>query len=151
MKFKSFKNLKVCLMIKIKFLARKFLYSNFWKILFCKHYFISVRSTLLWEKGKDPDPDPNLWLTDPDAKPRGPKGYGSYGSRTLSRPIATVAPMEKLVTRFGRFSSHCLQCSRPADKHRQKSRKDYTRWFSGFPSISTISLPVNCPNFLLLL
>ncbi len=31
----------------------------------------------LW---KDPDPNPSLWLTDPD--PGGPKTYGSYGSRT---------------------------------------------------------------------
>jgi hypothetical protein len=30
-------------------------------------------------KGKDPDPDPSLWLTDPEADPGGPKSYGSYG------------------------------------------------------------------------
>jgi hypothetical protein len=43
-----------------------------------KFYFatiISVRSTLLWEKGNDPDPDPYMWLTDPD--PDAPKIYGS--------------------------------------------------------------------------
>jgi hypothetical protein len=45
-----------------------------------------------------------------------------------------------------RIASHCLQCSRPADKHRQKSRKDNTGFYSGFPSISIISLPVNCLN-----
>ncbi len=41
------------------------------KILFCKHYF---------RKGKDPEPDPYLWLMDPD--PGGPTTCGS-GSPTL--------------------------------------------------------------------
>ncbi len=48
------------------------------KILFCRHYFSPVNT--LWEfqsgqhimrKGKDPDPDPHLWLMVPD--PEGPK------------------------------------------------------------------------------
>ncbi len=59
--------------------------SNFWQGNFCiKILFatiISVRSTLLG-KGKDPDlePDPYLWITDPDAHPGGQKTYGSYGA-----------------------------------------------------------------------
>jgi hypothetical protein len=47
-------------MIKIEFLARKFL------------YFLSPRNTFMG-KGKDPDPDLYLWPTDPDADPGGPK------------------------------------------------------------------------------
>ncbi len=42
MKFKSFKIVKICLMIKIKFLARKF----FIKILFCNHYFNPLSSEM---------------------------------------------------------------------------------------------------------
>ncbi len=34
-----------------------------------------------WQK--EPDPDPYLWLMDPDADPGGPKSYGSSGSVTL--------------------------------------------------------------------
>ncbi len=50
-------------MIEIKFLARKFSF----KILFWNHYF-SPPNTFK-RKGKDPqpDPDPNLWLIDPNA------------------------------------------------------------------------------------
>ncbi len=33
-----------------------------------------------WEK----DPDPYLWLMDPDADPEGPKTYGSYGSASAT-------------------------------------------------------------------
>ncbi len=57
-------------MIKIKFLARQFLYYKF------KFGF----ATLTLRKGKDPNPelDPFLWPMDPDADPGGPKTYGSY-------------------------------------------------------------------------
>ncbi len=60
MKFKNFKILKIRLMIKIKFLARKFLY-----------YFSMLNSFI--GKGRDSHPDPYLWLTDPG----GPKTSGS--------------------------------------------------------------------------
>ncbi len=52
MKFKSFKIVKICLIIKIKFLARKLLYKN----LFWNHYFSPLYSFM--RKGKDLDPDP---------------------------------------------------------------------------------------------
>ncbi len=46
------------------------------KMLFCRHYF-SLLNTFM-RKGKDTDPDPYLWLMDPD--PGGPKTCGSFGS-----------------------------------------------------------------------
>jgi hypothetical protein len=46
--------------------------------IYLKITIISVRSTRM-RKGKDPDP--YLWLTDPDADSGGPK---TYGSATLS-------------------------------------------------------------------
>ncbi len=51
------------------------------KILFCKHYF-SLLNTFL-RKGKDPDPF--LWLTDPD--PGDPKTCGSCGSGSRSATL----------------------------------------------------------------
>ncbi len=63
MKFKSFKKIvKICLTIKIKFLARKFFCI---KILFWNPYFSPLKTFM--RKGKNPDRDPYLWLTDPDA------------------------------------------------------------------------------------
>ncbi len=65
-------------MIKIKILARKFLYNSMRKGK-------DTEPDPFYEKmegyGKDtePDPEPNpyvWWLTDPDADPRGPKTYG---------------------------------------------------------------------------
>ena len=50
MKFKSFKIVKICWMIKIKFFARKFCI----KILFCNHYFSPLNTFM--RKGKDLDP-----------------------------------------------------------------------------------------------
>jgi hypothetical protein len=54
-----------------------------WQYLKC---IISVRTTHLWEKGKDLDPEPDpyryLWLMDPD--PGGPKTCGSCKSRSGS-------------------------------------------------------------------
>ncbi len=61
MKFKSFEIVKLCFMIKNKFLARHFLYKNF----ILQQLFQSTQH--FYEKGKNPDPDPYLWLTDPDA------------------------------------------------------------------------------------
>jgi len=56
------------------------------KILFCRHYFSPLNTSM--RKGKDPEPDsvPYLWLMDPD--PGGPKTSGSCGSGSgfLSRP-----------------------------------------------------------------
>ncbi len=54
MKCNSFQIVKICLMIKIKFIAGNF-----------------PLNTFMW--GKDPDPDPPLWQTVPDADPGGPK------------------------------------------------------------------------------
>jgi hypothetical protein len=51
------------------------------KNLFCRLYFSPLKNTFMW-KGKDPDP--YLWLIDPD--PGGPKTCGSgsgSGSPTL--------------------------------------------------------------------
>jgi hypothetical protein len=62
MKFKSFKIVKICLMIKIKFLERKFLY-----------YFTPLDTFM----GKGKDPDPYLRLMYLDVDPGGPKTYGS--------------------------------------------------------------------------
>jgi hypothetical protein len=42
-------------------------------MLFCRHYFSPLNTFM--RKGKDPDPDPHLWLMDPD--PGGPKACGS--------------------------------------------------------------------------
>ncbi len=64
MRFKSFKTVKICLMIKTKFFSKKI--------------FVLFQSTQhFYGKGKypDPHPDPYLWLTDPD--PGGPKTSGS--------------------------------------------------------------------------
>ncbi len=46
------------------------------KILFCKHYFSPLNTFMI--KGKDPNPDPYLWLIDPDIG--GPETCGSCGS-----------------------------------------------------------------------
>jgi hypothetical protein len=54
MKLKSFKILKICLMIKIEVIARKFLV----KILFCNHYFSPLNISM--RNRKDPEPDPYL-------------------------------------------------------------------------------------------
>ncbi len=70
MKFKSYKIVIICLMIKNKFLAR-----NFCKILFCNPYISQLHTFM--RKGKDLDPDPYLLLRDPDADSGGPKTYGS--------------------------------------------------------------------------
>ncbi len=48
--------------LKIKFFAK-----NLCKLIFCKHYFSLLN--IFMRKGKDPDPD--IWLMDPD--PGGPK------------------------------------------------------------------------------
>jgi hypothetical protein len=45
------------------------------KILFCKHYFSPLNTFM--RKGKDPDPDPYLWLMDSNPDPGGPKTSGS--------------------------------------------------------------------------
>ncbi len=50
----------VCVMIKIKFLVKKFCI----KILFCNHYLSPINTFM--RKGEDPDPDPYWWLKDPD-------------------------------------------------------------------------------------
>jgi hypothetical protein len=60
MKFKSFKILKICSVIKIKFLSKNFCIN----ILFCNHYFSPLN--LFMKKGQDPDPDPNPKHTDPE-------------------------------------------------------------------------------------
>ncbi len=72
--------------INIKFQCWR--YMTFWcgspgsAFLFCKHYF-SLLNTFM-RKGKDPDlePDPYLWLMDPD--PGGPKICGFGSPRLLS-------------------------------------------------------------------
>ncbi len=59
----------------------------FWvKTLFCRHYFRPLNTFL--RKGKDPDP--HLWLMDPD--PGGPKTCGSCGSGspTLEKRVSKV-------------------------------------------------------------
>jgi hypothetical protein len=75
-KLKSFKILRICLMIKMNFLARKFLCKKF----FGNHYFSPLNTFM--RNGKDPEPDPHpypyLWLTDPDADLGGPNTYGFY-------------------------------------------------------------------------
>ncbi len=48
------------------------------KILFCWYYF-SLLHTFMRKK-MDPDPDPYVWLMDPDTDPGGPKTCGSCGS-----------------------------------------------------------------------
>ncbi len=59
------------------------------KILLCKHYF-SLHNTFM-RKGKDPDP--YLWLLDPD--PRSPKTCGSgSGSPTLARIMTHEAKVD---------------------------------------------------------
>ncbi len=57
MKFKSFKIVKLCLMIKINFFARNFFSYNF---IFNHYRYSSPLNTFMRKKGKDPDPDPYL-------------------------------------------------------------------------------------------
>ncbi len=45
------------------------------KILFCMYYFSPLNTFM--RKEKDPEPDPHLWLMDPDLDPGGPKTCGS--------------------------------------------------------------------------
>ncbi len=71
----SIKYKNSCSKIKIERLYGLLL--TFWvKILFCKHYFSPLN--IFMSKGKDPEPDPYLWLMDPDHK--GPNTCGSCGS-----------------------------------------------------------------------
>ncbi len=52
------------------------------KLKFClQAVFIPLNTCI--RKGKDPEPDPYLWLVDPD--PGGPKTCGSSGSPTLAK------------------------------------------------------------------
>ncbi len=56
------------------------------KILFCRHYFSPLNTSMRKGKDPEPDPDPYLWLMDPD--PGGPKTCGSPTlSRTWSDPV----------------------------------------------------------------
>ncbi len=70
MKFKSFKIVKICLTIKIKYLARNFF---FIKILFYNHYFSPLNTTLLWEKVRNREAQKH---TVPDVDPE--YCFGSY-------------------------------------------------------------------------
>jgi hypothetical protein len=56
MKFKSFEIVKLCFMMKNKFLARHFLY----KIFILQQLFQSTQH--FCEKGKDPEPDLDPYL-----------------------------------------------------------------------------------------
>ncbi len=49
------------------------------KILWCRHYFSPLNTFM--RKGKDPDPDPYIWLMDLEPDPGGLKtcGYCRYG------------------------------------------------------------------------
>ena len=53
------------------------------EILFCKHYFSPLNTFMRKGKVPDPEPDPYLWLMDPD--PGGPKTCGSCGSESPTR------------------------------------------------------------------
>ncbi len=61
-------------------------------MLFCRHYFSPLNTFM--RKGNDPDPDPHLWLMDPD--PGGPKTCGSCGSGfpTLFKNIVYNPPTQ---------------------------------------------------------
>jgi hypothetical protein len=61
-------------LILIKFLLPKFVC----KILFCKYYFSPLNAFMI--KGKDPNPDPYLWLMESDPDPGEPKTCGPCGS-----------------------------------------------------------------------
>jgi hypothetical protein len=62
-------------------LQSKFFFCNvFCKILFCRHYFSPLNTFVRKEK----DPDPYIWLMDPD--PGGPKTCGSPGSGSPTQP-----------------------------------------------------------------
>ncbi len=63
---------------KCYFLRKKFCV----RILFCRHFFSPLNTSL--RKGKDPDPAQYLWLMDPD--PGGPKTCRSCGSGSGSGP-----------------------------------------------------------------
>ncbi len=52
------------------------------KILFCKHYFSPLNTFMRKGKDLDPDPDPYLWLMDPEGPKICRSGTGS-GSPTL--------------------------------------------------------------------
>jgi hypothetical protein len=60
-------------MIKLNFLQETF----HTKILFCNHYSRTLNTFM--RKGKDPDPNLDPYLTDPEDL-GGPKTYGSYRS-----------------------------------------------------------------------
>ena len=53
-------------------------------MLFCRHYFSPLNTFMRKGKDTEPEPDPHLWLMDPD--PGGPKTCGS-GSPTLQKTI----------------------------------------------------------------
>ncbi len=55
------------------------------KVMSYSHKTVEIRVflTIFAWWWKDPDPDPYLWLTDPDADPGGPKTYGSYKSGSV--------------------------------------------------------------------
>ena len=63
------------------------------KILFCGQYF-SPLITCMW-KGKDPEPDPYLWLMDPNPDSGGPKTCES-GSVSGS-PILVINDTKRLI------------------------------------------------------
>ncbi len=73
MEFKIFKTVKICLMIKTNFLARKFLYNSMRKGKDTEpDPFYEKKGRIRMRIWSDLEPNPCLWLTDPAADPRGP-------------------------------------------------------------------------------
>ncbi len=74
------------------------------------HYFSPLNAFM--RKGKDPDPDPHLWLMDPDLG--GPKACGSCGSGSLTLEEALIVTLIDEVRKGMRSSSlsDSASCSR---------------------------------------
>ncbi len=99
----------------ITYLQAHYLYSSkfdFWLKLCVKFYLEALFQSaqhLYEKKGKYPDPDPYLWLLDPD--PGGPKKCGSCGSGSPTlETIITVINICTVLT----WRSSCLISSRQA-------------------------------------
>ncbi len=96
-KFKKFKIVKICLMIKI-FCEEIFGFKFFLQPLF------QSAQNFYQKKGKDPEPDPSY----PDAYPGGLKTYGSYGFESGSGTL--VLTLLSAVKQISGIKHACFFC-----------------------------------------
>ncbi len=78
-------------------LTQFFLLITFWRYQVHLHHFLKIKSQkesqngrnqgfFAWQKDPDPEPNPYLWLADPE----GPNTCGSSGSGTLPRCLSRI-------------------------------------------------------------